>query len=112
MHVLVLYGASVNYYGNCLRAEHTSGSIVHVSQQPIFKRKLLWTHDACTINPYFHLDLCERDNRTILPATVGLLLAWQMYIENLWMLCVTLLEGFLGSRGKIVPLWDYFAPLS
>lgn len=29
-------------------------------------------HDACIIYPYFHLDFCERDVCTILPASVGL----------------------------------------
>ena len=29
-------------------------------------------HDACTINPYFHIDFCECDTRTILLASVGL----------------------------------------
>ena len=29
-------------------------------------------HDACTINPYFHVDFCKRDVRTILPASAGI----------------------------------------
>ena len=29
-------------------------------------------YDACTINPYFHIDFCERDTRNIFPASVGL----------------------------------------
>ena len=28
--------------------------------------------DACTINPYFHVDICEHDALTILPTNVGL----------------------------------------
>ena len=29
-------------------------------------------HNACTINPYFHLEFCEQKPHTILPASVGL----------------------------------------
>ena len=29
-------------------------------------------HSARTINPYFHIDFCECDAHTILPASVGL----------------------------------------
>ena len=43
-----------------------------VSYHPIFKRKHLWAHDPCIINPYFNIDFCKYDACTILPASVGL----------------------------------------
>ena len=47
-----------------------------VSYHPTFKCKLLKMHDACTINPYFYIDFCERDTRTIFTTSVGLTQAW------------------------------------
>ena len=54
-----------------------------VSYNSIFKHKLLRTHDACTINPYFRIDFCERDARTILPTSVGLTQAHPNYNSEL-----------------------------
>ena len=53
----------------CMMDTH---SVTFVSYHLIFKHKLLWTHGAHTINPFFHIHFCEHDTRTILPASVGL----------------------------------------
>ena len=47
-----------------------TGSICKLSG--FFKCKLLGTHDARTINPYFNVDFVNATIGTILPASVGL----------------------------------------
>ena len=64
------YTVHVHFSGNHLHDKHASRNICKLS--PIFKSKLLWTHDICTINPYFHVDFCEHDTHTILSTSVGL----------------------------------------
>ena len=82
MHVPALYGVSVNYSGNCLHDEHTSGNICKLL--PDFKHKLC---ESMTLVPLIRIStliFCEHDACTILPASVGLALAHPNQI-NRWM---------------------------
>ena len=54
-----------------------------VNYHLILKHKLLWTHDAYTITPCFHVEFCECDTHTILPTSVGFTQAHPNYFE-LW----------------------------
>ena len=59
----------VNYHGNSSCDECTYQPYV-CKVSPIFKRKLMWKHDACTINQCIHIDFCECDTHAILPTIV------------------------------------------
>jgi len=83
MYITALYGASVNYTGNnslcdeCTYQPYVCGASVNLTgdsscdecmYQPYMER-----------HPYFHVDFCEHDVRTILLASVGLTQACPNY---------------------------------